>query len=116
MKITRFFFVIVLLIIITFGTTSQTKDVTDKFTGYLFAYFEGRGDVNQREQIRFAISRDAVHWKALNDNNPVLESKNISQTGGVRDPHILRGEDRALKIFILAMVLLSALLMQRSVG
>ena len=65
------------------------------FEAYLFAYFEGKGEVKQREQIRFAVSKDAVHWKALNANKPVLESKAISQTGGVRDPHILRGEDQA---------------------
>jgi hypothetical protein len=29
----------------------------------------------------------------LNENQPILDSKVISKTGGVRDPHILRGED-----------------------
>ncbi len=64
-----------------------------KFEGYLFAYFEGGGKGREREQIRFAVSENAVNWFALNHNQPVLRSEAISQTGGVRDPHILRGED-----------------------
>ncbi|MDE6490452.1 MAG: family 43 glycosylhydrolase, partial [Muribaculaceae bacterium] len=32
-------------------------------------------------------------YYALNHNRPVLDSKVISSTGGVRDPHILRGPD-----------------------
>ena len=59
--------------------------------GYLFAYFEGKGSGDKQEQIRFAVSDDAVNWKALNNNHPILSSAEISATGGVRDPHILRG-------------------------
>lgn len=64
-----------------------------KFEGYLFAYFEGSGDANTQEQLRFAVSHDAVNWQALNHNRPIIASANISQTGGIRDPHILRGAD-----------------------
>ena len=64
-----------------------------KMTGYLFAYFEGKGDRAEREQLRFAVSPDAVNWYALNENRPVIPSSEISQTGGIRDPHILRCED-----------------------
>ena len=63
------------------------------YTAYLFAYFEGSGELTTQEQLRFAVSADAVHWKALNGNRPVIPSDEISQTGGIRDPHILRGED-----------------------
>jgi len=66
----------------------------DKAAGYLFAYFEGSGDKNTQEQLRFAVSQDAQNWVALNNNKPILSSADISQTGGVRDPHILRGEDK----------------------
>ncbi|HJS00038.1 MAG TPA: glycoside hydrolase family 43 protein [Flavobacterium sp.] len=59
--------------------------------GYLFAYFEGKGPAEKQEQLRFAVSDDAVHWKALNNNEPVIASKGIANTGGIRDPHILRG-------------------------
>ena len=47
----------------------------------------------QGEAIRFAVSRDGFNYKALNENKPVIDSKTISSTGGVRDPHILRCED-----------------------
>lgn len=64
-----------------------------KFTGYLFTYFEGTGDKNKQEQLRFAVSRDGKDWYALNDNQPVVGSDTISTSGGIRDPHILRGAD-----------------------
>ena len=41
----------------------------------------------------FAVSTDGYTYRALHNNQPVLDSKVISTTGGVRDPHILRGED-----------------------
>lgn len=65
---------------------------TDKdMAGYLFTYFTDNS--MDGEQIRFAVSKDGYNYKALNNNRPVLDSKVISSTGGVRDPHILRGED-----------------------
>ena len=63
----------------------------DGFSGYLFTYFTGNN--GNEEAIRFALSEDGLNYKALNNNNPVLNSAEISRTGGVRDPHILRGED-----------------------
>ena len=42
-----------------------------KYEGYLFAYFEGgRGG----EALRFAVSRDAVNWYALNQDQPIIPS------------------------------------------
>ncbi len=65
-----------------------------EYTAYLFAYFEGAAESRKdEEQLRFAVSDDAVNWKALNNNEPILNSDSISQTGGIRDPHILRGEN-----------------------
>ena len=61
------------------------------FAGYLFAYF--KGNAVKDEAVCFAISTDGYTYRALNSNQPVLDSKTISSTGGVRDPHILRGED-----------------------
>lgn len=63
----------------------------DAFTAYLFAYFTGNS--KSQEAIRFAISDDAHNFEALNNNNAVISSEKISSTGGVRDPHILRGEN-----------------------
>ncbi len=59
--------------------------------GYLFVYFTGNDP--RDESINYALSRDGLNFKALNDNAPVIDSKLISETGGVRDPHILRSED-----------------------
>ena len=64
-----------------------------EMSGYLFAYFEGSGDTNLMEQLRFAVSEDAQNWYALNENRPIIASDSISESGGIRDPHILRGED-----------------------
>lgn len=74
------------------GVSAKTKPA-EKFTGYLFAYFEGSGDKNLQEHLRFAVSRDARDWYALNGNRPVISSDTISTSGGIRDPHILRGDD-----------------------
>lgn len=65
--------------------------VAQKKTAYLFTYFTGNG--KSEEAIHFAISHDGYHYKALNHDAPVLNSAAISSTGGVRDPHILRGAD-----------------------
>lgn len=64
-----------------------------EFQGYLFTYFEGSGPRSSDEQIRFGASADAINWFALNNNQPIIASEKISGTGGIRDPHILRGED-----------------------
>lgn len=71
----------------------QGKTKSKKFEGYLFAYFEGSGDAAQQEQLRFATSANARDWYALNSNQPVLKSDIISNSGGIRDPHILRSQD-----------------------
>ena len=93
MKIT---FSSLLLAALACGTPLQVSAAkkaatNNKFAGYLFAYFEGSG--NQQEHLRFAISEDAKNWYALNDNQPIIASDSISTSGGIRDPHILRGED-----------------------
>ena len=66
-------------------------DAEEPFTAYLFAYFTGNS--KSQEAIRFATSDDAHTFKTLNKGNPVLSSAKISSSGGVRDPHILRGEN-----------------------
>ena len=61
------------------------------YVAYLFTYFKGN-DVKQ-EAINYAVSTDGYNYYALNYNEPIIDSKEISSTGGVRDPHILRCED-----------------------
>lgn len=60
-------------------------------SAYLFAYFTGND--KRDEAIKFAVSRDGLNYTALNDNCPIIDSRLISETGGVRDPHIIRTED-----------------------
>ena len=75
------------------GKKASRPVAESAFAGYLFAYFEGSGEPKQQEQLRFAVSEDARNWYALNGNRPVIASDSISDSGGIRDPHILRGED-----------------------
>ncbi|QNR82867.1 glycoside hydrolase family 43 protein [Pedobacter riviphilus] len=63
------------------------------FDAYLFTYFEGTGPKELQEQLRYGISADAINWSALNNNQPIISSELISATGGIRDPHLLRGEN-----------------------
>jgi hypothetical protein len=72
------------------GQTPPALAEKDK-VAYLFVYFTGNRV--PEEAIRFAVSSDGYQYFALNNNEAVIDSKAISSTGGVRDPHILRCED-----------------------
>lgn len=85
--------IVLLIAFVTSTVLAQSNKVETDFEGYLFAYFEGSGEKMMQEQLRFAVSTDAINWQALNRNKPIIPSNEISQTGGIRDPHILRGED-----------------------
>ncbi|RZL52719.1 MAG: beta-xylosidase, partial [Pedobacter sp.] len=73
------------------GLLSITNVYAQKTNAYLFTYFTG--NTGDEEAIRFGISKDGYNYKALNNDKPVISSAKISSTGGVRDPHILRGAD-----------------------
>ena len=64
---------------------------------YLLTYFTGEGA--DGEQIYFATSSDGLHWKDLNNSQPVLRS-DLGEKG-VRDPSIIRSAD-GKKFYILA--------------
>ena len=82
--------------------TATPATTDDPYVAYLFTYFTGNhGD---EEAVRYAISEDGYNYKALNGNRPVIDSKEISVTGGVRDPHLLRGEDGAFYMVLTDMV------------
>ena len=78
-------------LVITLLSLSGLRLSADDMSGYLFVYFTGNDP--RDESVCYALSRDGLNFKALNDNAPVIDSKLISETGGVRDPHILRSED-----------------------
>jgi len=75
------------------GSTNgqETKGSNPPYSAYLFTYFTGNS--KGEEEIRVAISEDGYNFRALNGNKPVISSAVISSSGGVRDPHILRGAD-----------------------
>lgn len=71
---------------------AQSSSATEnKNAGYLFVYFTGND--KKEEAIHYAISKNGYTFNALNNDEPVISSEKISSTGGVRDPHILRGAD-----------------------
>ena len=61
------------------------------YSSYLFAFFSDNSP--RGEQVRYAISDDGFDYKSLNFGRPVVASDTISLKKGVRDPHIIRGED-----------------------
>jgi len=96
MKKTHFSLVLFLMIFNFLQAQNTPKGtppvIADKdLTAYLFVYFTGNSV--EEEAVRYAISADGYHYYHLNNNKPVIDSKVISSTGGVRDPHILRGDD-----------------------
>lgn len=62
-----------------------------EMSAYLFVYFSA--DRTDEESIFYALSYDGYTYKALNSGKPIIDGKDISYKGGVRDPHILRGHD-----------------------
>lgn len=80
------FLLLVVAAVLCISATPEIK--SKKYSAYLFAYFLGGGPGH--EQVRYAVSTDALHWTALNNNEAILLSKDIASTEGIRDPHILR--------------------------
>ncbi|MBB5267853.1 family 43 glycosylhydrolase [Algibacter amylolyticus] len=72
-------------------TSCKSAGSSSEYKSYLFTYFTGNGP--GEEAIRYALSSDGYNYYALNNNEPIVDSKVISTSGGVRDPHILRCED-----------------------
>jgi sucrose-6-phosphate hydrolase SacC (GH32 family) len=87
----KYLFIASLICLPMFAQEHNQAPAEKDFIGYLFAYFTGNRVAE--EAIHFAVSMDGNNYYALNGNRPVLDSRVISSTGGVRDPHILRRED-----------------------
>jgi hypothetical protein len=104
---------VVLTARVTFGSFTETKTFTiclneeEPYSAYLFAYFGGlQANGSDKEDILFALGNDAYNYKALNSDNPVILGKDVSTKGGVRDPHLLRGNDG--KYYIVATDMVSS--------
>lgn len=92
-KLKIIFLALALVFLALSGYSQEYKSGPEEkdYVAYLFAYFKGNNI--EEEAVCYAISNDGYNYLSLNNNNPVINSKQISSTGGVRDPHILRGED-----------------------
>ena len=76
-----------LLFLLTIVLSAGAKS----YSHYLFVYFTG--NATDQQQVYYAVSDNGLDFTPLNDGQPVLSSDSISVSGGVRDPHILRGDD-----------------------
>ncbi|MEU1184424.1 family 43 glycosylhydrolase [Streptomyces sp. NPDC005820] len=74
--------------------TAKVPELPEKeaLKGYMFSYFTGEGTANG-EQLYAALSKgnDPLHWRELNDGEPVLTSTLGEQ--GLRDPFIIRSPE-----------------------
>ncbi|MGO4369235.1 glycoside hydrolase family 43 protein [Paenibacillus sp. MCAF20] len=75
----------------------QNSESAASLYGYLFVHFIGEKE--DGEQIYFALSKDGMHWKDLNRQQPVLRST-VGDLG-VRDPYLLRSADGS-RFYLLA--------------
>ena len=71
------------LFFLSFFPWNAVNAVEEKdYVAYLFTYFTGNHI--SEESVHYAVSMDGYSYWALNDNKPVLDSKVISSTGGVK--------------------------------
>ncbi len=73
------------------SSKSATPNSDNDGIHYLFAYFNS--DKTEGQQVCYAISDDGINFAPINNGLPVISSDTISISGGVRDPHLLRGND-----------------------
>ncbi|MBP5195902.1 MAG: family 43 glycosylhydrolase [Bacteroidaceae bacterium] len=66
----------------------------DNCNAYLFAYFPSNSD----ENLYYALSTDGYNYTPLNNGQKILNSWDFTLSGGIRDPHILRGEDGVFRM------------------
>ena len=81
---------------LTNGEESTTKSFDvyvhkkdSRYSHYLFTFFPSNSD----ENIYYALSDNGYDYTVINQGKPVITAKDITVMGGLRDPHILRGED-----------------------
>ncbi len=90
-KINFKYFLLFVFTISLISSCNTNSDIENNFENYLFAYFIGNN--TGQESIRFALSNDGYNYYSLNNNNPVIDSKIVSSSGGLHDPHILRSNN-----------------------
>ena len=71
----------------TFDVYVHEKD--SPYSHYLFTFFPS----NDNENIYYAVSDDGYNYTVVNEGKPVVIANGNTIMNGLRDPHILRGED-----------------------
>lgn len=71
----------------TFDVYVHQKD--SPYSHYLFTFFPSNSD----ENIYYALSDNGYDYTVINEGKPVFKAEGNTVMGGLRDPHILRGED-----------------------
>ena len=78
-----------LLLLLLLWAGSLFPALAEDFTKYLFVYFPS----NSNENVYYALSDNGYDYTPMNDGQMIISADTISLKKGVRDPHILRGED-----------------------
>ena len=83
-----------LLVSLSIKTVAATNSNTHhekkaQYSKYLFAYFPS----NSNENIYYALSDDGFKYTPMNGGNRVVAADSIAIKKGLRDPHLLRGND-----------------------
>ena len=76
-----------------FLTLTLTGKADEPYTKYLFAYFAGNSDAQENVFYAVADAATPYDFTPLNGGRQVIDADDISLTGGVRDPFLMRGED-----------------------
>ena len=71
----------------TFDVYVHQKD--SPYSHYLFAFFPSNSD----ENIYYAVSDNGYDYTVINESKPIVSAEGNTVMNGLRDPHILRGED-----------------------
>lgn len=80
-----------LQVVSSIGPTAQSREVgAGEKSAYLMSYFK-----DETHSLYFATSRDGCVWTDVNGGRPVLSGYGIADQHGIRDPHIIRGDDGA---------------------
>lgn len=79
----------ILILFLLTGTLVPYALHAADYTKYLFVYFPD----NNNENIYYALSDNGYDYTPMNDGQMIVSADTISLKNGVRDPHILRGED-----------------------
>ncbi len=91
MKLSRYLlaFIMIGYHLFNYAVNDYAYPALSRSGAYLFCYFVG--NETDEQKIHLAVSADGYHFKALNNNDPIIDQQ--LGTGCVRDPYIFKGTD-----------------------